>query len=364
MSESQGRVLVVDDNEMNRDLLSRRLKREGYSVVVAEGGAEAIARLAHDDFDLALLDVMMPDVSGLDVLKHVRERSSLAELPVIMVTAKDQSEDVVEALRLGANDYVTKPIDFPVLMARVRTAMHLRRLSELKDEFLRIASHDLKNPLTEVMGIAGLVEALVPPGTPMPERLHGLVGKQKAAAKRMQTIIEDFLDFQAAEAGGLRLQLAPTDLGALAAEIVEACQVAAAAKGIALSVAPSPDVPSVPADRARLSQVVQNLVDNAIKFGSAGDVVVVTTHRTEDVVVLEVSDTGPGLKEDDFARVFSKYGRLSSRPTAGEKSTGLGLAISKQLVQQHHGQIGVRNNPERGATFWLSLPIAGPSAET
>jgi signal transduction histidine kinase len=241
--------------------------------------------------------------------------------------------------------------------------MHLRRLSELKDEFLRIASHDLKNPLTEVMGIAGLVEALVPPGTPMPERLHGMVGKQKAAAKRMQTIIEDFLDFQAAEAGGLRLQLAPTDLGALAAEIVDACQVAATAKGIALNLETAPDTPSVPADRARLSQVVQNLVDNAVKFGSAGDAVVVRTRRDGEAVVVEVSDTGPGLKEDDFARVFSKYGRLSTRPTAGEKSTGLGLAISKQLVQQHHGEIGVRNNPERGATFWFSLPVAAPVAE-
>jgi signal transduction histidine kinase len=159
------------------------------------------------------------------------------------------------------------------------------------------------------------------------------------------------------------LRLAPTDLGALAAEIVEACQVAATAKGIALTLETAPDAPSVPADRARLSQVVQNLVDNAVKFSSAGDAVVVRTHRADDTVLLEVSDTGPGLQEDDFARVFSKYGRLSSRPTAGEKSTGLGLAISKQLVQQHRGDIGVRNNPERGATFWFSLPLAGPGAE-
>jgi two-component system sensor histidine kinase/response regulator len=357
MSEGLGTLLVVDDNEMNRDMLQRRLSREGYVVEVAEGGREALDRLSTQSFDLALLDVMMPEVSGLDVLRTVRERYSLAELPVIMVTAKSQSDDMVEALQLGANDYVTKPIDYPVLLARVRTHMNLKRLSELKDEFLRIASHDLKNPLTEVMGIAGLVESLVPPGTPMPERLHGLVAKQKLAAKRMQTIIEDFLDFQAAESGALKLTLAPLNLNELATEAVEATRTAADAKGIQLVLEAFDGLPSVPADRERLGQVALNLVDNAVKFGSKGDTVTVRTRHEGPWTVFEVQDTGPGLSEDDFARVFTRYGRLSSRPTGGEKSTGLGLAICKQLVEVHHGEIGVHNNPTGGATFWFKLPL-------
>lgn len=356
-TEPLGRLLVVDDNEMNRDLLSRRLQREGYAVDVAEGGAEAIARLDDGGYDLTLLDVMMPEVSGLDVLRHVRERQTLAEMPVIMVTARDQSGDVVEALALGANDYVTKPIDFPVLMARVRTHMHLRRLSQLKDEFLRIASHDLKNPLTEIMGVASLVEAMVPPGTPMPERLHGMVAKQKGAAKRMQTIIEDFLDFQAAENGALRLNMQPVALDALAEEVVAGAQVAAQAKGIALRTEPEAGLPTVSADKDRLGQVVQNFVDNAVKFGRSGDSVVVRVRQDGAKVLLETVDSGPGLRDGDFAKVFTKYGRLSNRPTGGEKSMGLGLAIAKQLVQQHQGEIGVRNNPEGGATFWFSLPL-------
>jgi signal transduction histidine kinase len=357
MSDALGKLLVVDDNEMNRDMLQRRLSREGYTVHMAEGGAEALERLSTESFDLALLDVMMPEVSGLDVLSRLRERYTLAELPVIMVTAKSQSGDMVEALQLGANDYVTKPIDYPVLLARVRTHMNLRRLSELKDEFMRIASHDLKNPLTEIMGIAGLVEAMVPPGTPMPERLHTMVGKQRLAAKRMQTIIEDFLDLQAAEGGALRLSLAPLQLGELAEEAVEATRLAAAAKDIALSLEPAA-LPEVAADRDRLAQVALNLVDNAVKFAPPGASVVVRTRQDGDWAVFEVEDNGPGLKDEDFKRVFTKYGRLSSRPTGGEKSTGLGLSICKQLVEQHHGQIGVHNNPTAGATFWFKLPNA------
>src|SRR3954471_16554768 len=119
-------LLVVDDVEENRDLLSRRLKREGYDVAVAESGAAALATLAAKRIDLVLLDVMMPGISGIDVLKAIRADPRIASIPVIMATARTDSSDVVEALDLGANDYVTKPIDFPVLNARVTTALRNR----------------------------------------------------------------------------------------------------------------------------------------------------------------------------------------------------------------------------------------------
>ena len=135
---SGGPLLVVDDNEMNRDMLSRRLSSRKYRVEVAEDGAQALEMVAARRFDLVLLDVMMPGISGLDVLKTLRETYSMADLPVIMATAKDQSEDIVEALKLGANDYVTKPLDFPVVLARVQTQLTLKRQ---KDEIQRLAEH-------------------------------------------------------------------------------------------------------------------------------------------------------------------------------------------------------------------------------
>jgi len=108
-------LLVVDDNEMNRDMLSRRLERRGYAVIVVEDGKRALEVVDTQQVSLVLLDVEMPGISGIDVLKTLRERYSAAELPIIMVTARQQAEDVVEALGLGANDYVTKPIDFDML---------------------------------------------------------------------------------------------------------------------------------------------------------------------------------------------------------------------------------------------------------
>ncbi|MCU1349432.1 MAG: hypothetical protein JWO56_2462 [Acidobacteria bacterium] len=125
-----GRLLVVDDNEMNRDMLARRLQQKGYAVTTAAGGAEALRKIESEPFDLVLLDVMMPEISGLDVLRIVRASRSVTDLPVIMATAKDQSQDVVAALRLGANDYVTKPLDFNVVLARVETQLSLKRTTD------------------------------------------------------------------------------------------------------------------------------------------------------------------------------------------------------------------------------------------
>jgi class 3 adenylate cyclase/ActR/RegA family two-component response regulator len=129
-AEAPARLLVVDDNELNRDLLARRLKKRGYLVRVAEDGRRALDLLEREIFDLVLLDIMMPGVSGLDVLRAVRARHSVAELPIVMATARDQGEDIVEALGLGANDYVTKPLDFAVVLARVETQLSLKRALE------------------------------------------------------------------------------------------------------------------------------------------------------------------------------------------------------------------------------------------
>ena len=130
MTTRTSRLLIVDDNELNRDMLARRLKRKGYEVVLANGASELMQRLQEVTVDIVLLDIEMPEISGLEALKMLRETYSQIELPVIMVTAKNQSEDIVKALDLGANDYVTKPIDFAVTLARIGTQLSHKRAQE------------------------------------------------------------------------------------------------------------------------------------------------------------------------------------------------------------------------------------------
>lgn len=143
MDTGSGTLLLVDDNALNREALARRLTRRGYTVMMAADGQQALAQVAAQPFDLVLLDVMMPGISGLEVLRSLREQYAMGDLPVIMVTAKDQSEDVVTALQLGANDYVTKPVDFPVLLARVQTQLSLKRATaEIVHLALQLERHN------------------------------------------------------------------------------------------------------------------------------------------------------------------------------------------------------------------------------
>ena len=140
MSARPGHVLVVDDNENNREILARRFTRAGYQVSMADTGRGLVDRIQGDGVDLVLLDIEMPGVSGLDALIAIRQMYSPTRLPVIMVTARTQSEDVVTALELGANDYLTKPVDFPIALARVHTHMaHLRAEQALRESEERYA---------------------------------------------------------------------------------------------------------------------------------------------------------------------------------------------------------------------------------
>lgn len=163
MNNGPGSLLVVDDNEMNRDMLSRRLQRKGYSVALATGGSEALQMISDAKYDLVLLDIMMPDIDGMEVLRRVREKHSAVELPIIIASAKDRGEDVVLALELGASDYVTKPLDFPVVMARVQTQMALKRAHEEISEAHRRMKQDLQ-------AAARIQHSLIPSRAPASDR--------------------------------------------------------------------------------------------------------------------------------------------------------------------------------------------------
>ncbi|MGC8697566.1 MAG: diguanylate cyclase [Halothiobacillus sp.] len=129
-THAEGHLLVIDDRAENLELMQRRLMREGYQITTCNSGREALARMDHDNFDVILLDWLMPDMTGKDVLGKIRSKFSAHELPVIVVTARHGSDMIVEALTLGANDYLAKPLDFPVALARIATQVYLRKVTQ------------------------------------------------------------------------------------------------------------------------------------------------------------------------------------------------------------------------------------------
>ena len=234
------------------------------------------------------------------------------------------------------------------------------RLHELDKErraFLGIAAHDLRSPLSTIIGFARLVQDLSPPTDPLQK---DSIERILSAGGRMQHLLDRLLNVQAIEEGKLRLSLEPCDLVAIARQTVEQYRPAAAAKSIRLEFQPAPGLPTVQADAAATTQILDNLVSNAIKFSPASRAVVVRVvagHGQPDAdrISVEVQDAGPGLSEEDQSKLYGRFANLSARPTGGESSSGLGLAIVRQLADAIGGQLACRSKLGEGATFSLSL---------
>lgn len=377
-------VLVVDDELGNRELLEANLVGFGYEVDMACDGAEAIALLS-PKHDLVMLDVMMSGIDGFETARRIRAGTNCSDIPICMVTALTGREQRLRAVECGANDFIAKPIDR--MEVKIRTASllkvkeaqdaireyrtkleaqnqlleeslgQLERASALKDEFVQIASHDLKNPLTCIMGFASIVQHSVKPGDAMTDEAHQHLSRIVLHTETMGKIIKDFLDFQSMEDGRIAFHPTVLDLNAIALRLLEQNAGHAKRKGIELLSFLAPDLPDVFADESQIGQVVDNLLSNALKFSSEGGRVSIRTRRFGTDVFVEVSDAGPGIAEVDMPMLFVKYATLSNEPTGGESSTGLGLAICKKLIDLNGGEISGRNNDGEGATFWFKLPV-------
>ena len=356
-SDVPGRILIVDDAASVRDVLGIKLQREGFVVSGVRTAHEAEGLIEAGAVDLVLLDIRLPDENGRELLRRIRQHRSILDFPVIVVSGIDQSQEIVLALQAGANDYVAKPFDLAIVMARIRTQLALKRMKQVNDRFLRAASHDLKKPLMLMLDVARQIKEEYPVGKPMTADGHAILDLLIQSGEFMQHIIQDLLELRAIRDGRLSITKVPTDLGALVRQAVVRNTSYAESKGIAIDTKFAPGLPPIRGDDFRLTQVLENLIGNAIKFGPRGTRVTVSVLVDGEFAVCEVSDTGPGIPEEEMGRLFEEYAHISNTPTGGESSTGLGLSICRELVVLHGGKIGARNNPNGGATFWFRLPI-------
>jgi signal transduction histidine kinase len=231
----------------------------------------------------------------------------------------------------------------------------LRELSEMKEEFLALTTHDLRSPLAVISGVISFFTS---------GRLGELSGEQKNMVAMMernaQSLIElvnDLLDASKLESGSMRLDLTSTDLRGLINELHETIGPLAREKSITLKAELPLDLPLIEADRDKLRRIIVNLLSNAIKFTPKGGTVTVTAEQFDNHLRVSVADTGVGIAAEDVARLFDKYEQTRSRATRGEKGTGLGLYITKQLVEMHGGEISVQSEPGKASTFTFTLPI-------
>ncbi len=356
-------ILLVDDNFETLKLLQRVLQND-YHVTFAQSGDAALELLGRYLFDLVLLDMMMPGLNGLDVLKMMRSDPETANIPVVVLSAMSRGKDVVTALQAGANDYVTKPFDIEVVRMRIHNQVRMKELMDeraatieylrdsvdVKDRFLRIATHDLKNPLNNIRMAHYYLRTLV---GQKPEAAEAL-GIIADTVDTMTQLIEDFLDTAAIQSGKPSLNPDIVPVESILWEVFSNFEAAARRKQITLMMGDVSGV--VYADPTRLHQIISNLVSNAVKYSPEGRVVTVSAEIHNGSVRINVADEGPGIPEGERGKLFEPFGKLSTKPTGGESSSGLGLWIVRELVALHHGKLGLESPAEGGSVFWVELP--------
>lgn len=358
---AQRKILVVDDDRINIRILTGILRGEGYELGEASSGEQALEVYERFQPDLVLLDVMLPGINGFETCRQLRERHGKACAPIIFITAKNESDDVVEGFSAGGVDYLPKPFQAKEVAARIRTHLQNRILldqlsqaNSAKNRFLGMAAHDLRNPLASIRGLAeflrdGTVGQLTPDQLDLVQTIHD-------ASQSMLTLVNELLDVATIESGKLQIVRRPGSLATLIGKSVYLANIEAARKNTRINFrAPAtPDQSNFDPDR--LKQVVDNLLSNAIKYSPPGSTVTVEFAQTATVREFSVKDQGPGIPAGESDRLFKDFSRLSVKPTGGEKSTGLGLAICRKIIEAHDGDISAKNLPVLGCEFRVILP--------
>jgi len=390
----QPRVLLVDDSLVTRNLQKATLLAEGYEVVDVDCGEAALREVGIGDgdsrpapggqgFELVLLDNMMPGMTGPDVLRRIREHYSRVELPVIMVTARDESGDIVDALKAQANDYVTKPIDFPVLLARMETHIAFKKSHEdLRNSHRSLihaakmesvahlaagVAHEIRNPLAQIqMAIDGAVNA-VGDGNAMAGEFLGMAVD---SVKRADAIVTELVKYSTSTS----LQLGSADLNDFIDETLDLMseEFETHATRVARELADPPPVALI--SKEELQQVLLNLLLNSLQAMSLEGTVTVRTgtrqvegleategsrsgarvRNGEEAAFLEIEDDGPGIAAADLAKVFDPF--FTSKATGRHHGKGLGLTVARELVELHGGVIELENvNPGLRATVLLRV---------
>jgi two-component system, sensor histidine kinase and response regulator len=364
-TQSLPTILAVDDEPANLLLLQRLLQGE-FRVICSPNGQTALAILAQAPIDVVLLDIMMPQMNGYQVLHAIRKIPSASDIPDILISAMSDAKDVAQGLEIGANDYITKPIDPDVTIARIQTQVALKQLQDerkkviqelqaaqaMKDNLLRIASHDLKGPLMNVQLVSSLFHRIEDKVPAVKDWLEAL----DASVTTMQTVIEDFLDTAAMNSSVIDLKLEQVPVQKVVNNLISLYHAHAEKKDIQIEVHDYDGF--ILADAARFQQALGNLVSNAVKYSPLHTTIRIWAAQEGNTVHICVADEGPGIPAEERSRLFTQFGKLSTRPTDGEHSTGLGLWIVKHMINLQGGEVGVDCPPEGGSVFWVQMQAA------
>ncbi|MDH5323898.1 MAG: response regulator [Gammaproteobacteria bacterium] len=369
MEWSDARILIVDDIPTNRTLLIRALTPLGYKIEEADSGESALKCLEQSSYDLILLDHLMPGLSGFETLKVIRSRYSRLQLPVIIVTALYETENIIQGLNFGANDYITKPFEFEVIQARVEAHLQSKKLqsdliqaketaediSRTKSRFLSQMSHELRTPLNAILGFTELCFNKAKQNGH--DQYVSNLQMIQDSGKNLLEIINNLLDLSKIEAGKLEINIEALSLKELMNHINQLCLPLLKQNKNRIHFRTDTTSDLINSDKTKLQQILTNLVANAAKFTQNGDITVETclnSENTQSNLVLRVRDTGTGIRADQQEFIFKEFYQCHTHKTGG---TGLGLAITRQLCELLGGRIQLESSSDKGSVFLVVIPV-------
>jgi len=364
-------ILVVDDNEANRELARGTLEDEGYRVVLACGGSEGVAAFERERPDCILLDVRMPEVDGFMACERIRSLPGGPETPVLFLTALRDVDTFDRALRAGGDEFLTKPVRPTELLVRVQSALKLRRmnaelrehyelLKQQRDDLLRLqlqkerliafVVHDLKNPVSSM----DLHAQVLLRDKQLSPSARESAAQIRVDARQLTRMIMNLLDVSKADEGKLVPRPSSVDLRRLVNEVVAEVGVNAEARDVRLQV--SLEAERLHADEDLFRRLLTNLVENAIRYAPRDTPISITTTLHAGGAEVRVADAGHGVPVEMREKVFSPFVQLESgERVAAQGSRGLGLTFCKLAVEAHGGRIWIEDAAP-GAVFCVRLP--------
>lgn len=362
MDKKQELVLIVDDNLRNLEVLGRILKEEGFLIGLTQSGKETLEQLESLRPDLILLDVMMPDMSGYDLCRIIKQNDKLKDIPVIFVSAKTQTEDLVEGFNAGGVDFITKPFHRNELMVRIRSQLELasskRRIIELnrsRDKMYSIIAHDIRSPFSNIKMVINLLACgVIVPGS---EEYASTMKTLDKVTKSTSIMLNNLLDWTRNQSGTAVLSPKSLKIHPILSECITLLQGNALYKEITVHLDVDTDIEAY-FDEVTMHTVFRNLLSNAVKFTPENGSIRFHSQVKDEYLVVSVEDSGVGMSEEAIHRLFEKKEHYTSLGTRDEKGSGFGLIMVRDFIDQNKGKLEVESTLGKGTTFSVYVPLS------
>lgn len=357
-------ILIVDDNAKNLQFTGKILKDEGYLISLAADGKSALSILDSIVPAIILLDVMMPEMNGFEVCRIIKSKEHLKEIPVIFLTAKNQTEDLVEGFEAGGVDYITKPFRKEELLIRVKTHMELAlsrkkiiELNRTRDKLYSIIAHDIRSPLSGIIFIIDAIKnGVVVPGT---SDFVEIIDNLENSTNETIAMLNNLLAWSKVQSGSIALSPKVNNIHSILMECMVLLKSNADKKNIKLTVS-VPESLAAYFDEVTMHTVFRNIITNAIKFTPENGTITINGKYSNGMINLIFKDSGVGISNDVMEKILVHNQHHTSRGTANEQGTGLGLVMIKEFVQKNNGILNISSKVNEGTEFQISLPLRKP----